>query len=210
MKLKAIIFDLDNTIYSVYSIGDKLFEPLFNLFQNDPDLHDKIESIKKDIMRKPFQKVASEYQLSETLIKKGFEILKELTADMGMTPFEDYISTKQLDCDKFLVTVGFTKMQEGKVKNLGIKEDFNEIYIIDPQKDNRTKKEVFAEIMERHQYQPNELIVVGDDPNSEIQAAKELGIKAILYDKLIFNSHRTDLIRITDYQQLIKFIEDYE
>jgi len=210
MKFKAIIFDLDNTIYSVYSIGDKLFEPLFNLLQNEPDLVDKLESIKKDIMRKPFQKVAAEYQLSETLIKKGLEILKELTVDMRMTTFEDYISTKKIDCDKFLVTVGFTKMQEGKIKNLEIKDDFNEIYIIDPQKDNKTKKEVFADIMESHQYQPNDLIVVGDDPNSEIQAAKELGIKAIMYDKLLFNSHRTDLIRITDYQQLIKFIEDYE
>jgi len=209
MEVKAIIFDLDNTIYSVYSIGNKLFEPLFNLLQNDSELENKIEDIKRDIMRKPFQKVVSEYKLSETMVKKGFEILEKLTADMKMTVFEDYRLTKQLECDKFLVTVGFTKMQEGKIKNLGIKDDFKETYIIDPLKSIKTKKEIITEIMEKNHYQSKDIIVVGDDPNSEIRAAQELGIKAILYDKLEFHNERTDLIRIINYQELIKMINDY-
>jgi putative hydrolase of the HAD superfamily len=209
MKFKAVIFDLDNTIYSVCSIGDKLFEPLFSLIQTDSTLIDRIDEIKKNVMRKPFQKVVSEYRISDTLAKEGFEILKELTAEMKMVTFDDYFFVKQLVCDKFLVTIGFTKMQEGKIKNLGIKEDFKEIHIIDPQVSNKTKKEIFTEIMERYNYQQDELIVVGDDPNSEIQAALELGVKTVLYDKLNFNSHRTDLMRITNYQELIQLSDDY-
>ena len=36
--------------------------------------------------------------------------------------------------------------------------------------------------MEKHGYKPEELLVIGDDPESEIKAAKALGIETVLYD----------------------------
>ena len=143
MKIKAIIFDLDNTIFPVYSIGNDLFKPLFNLIDEKREYKGDLEDIKKDIMRKPFQKVALEYSFSEKLLKEGLEVLNGLTGDMEMTVFEDYSEVKKIPCTKFLVTTGFVKMQQGKIKNLGIDKDFEEIHIIDPQKSNQTKKDVF-------------------------------------------------------------------
>jgi putative hydrolase of the HAD superfamily len=36
--------------------------------------------------------------------------------------------------------------------------------------------------MEKHGYEPGELVIVGDDPDSEICAGTELGATTILYD----------------------------
>lgn len=206
MKVAAVIFDLDNTIYSVYSIGDELFRPLFDLIKESNEFKGNLAEIQRDVMRIPFQKVALIYQFSEKLMEDSLVVLDSLTADLKMNTFDDYETTKGISCKKFLVTVGFSKMQEGKIKSLGIGKDFHEIHIIDPRKSDRAKKDVFADIIKRHNLDPAEVIVVGDDPDSEIQAAKELGMQAVLYDKLNLNSHRSDLERITDFKQLLNII----
>jgi putative hydrolase of the HAD superfamily len=39
MYKKAIIFDLDNTVYPVHSIGEELFAPLFALIMKMESMH---------------------------------------------------------------------------------------------------------------------------------------------------------------------------
>ncbi|AMR32741.1 hypothetical protein A0256_15570 [Mucilaginibacter sp. PAMC 26640] len=36
--------------------------------------------------------------------------------------------------------------------------------------------------MDKYQYQPFDILVIGDNPESEIAAAKDLGIETYLYD----------------------------
>ena len=183
MKKKAIIFDLDNTIYSVQTIGPELFATLFELIENKYSDKSKIAAIKKDIMRKPFQVVAAEYGFTESLVKEGMELLTDIEYRGKMEPYEDYILTRGFQTEKFLVTTGFFKLQQSKIDQLGIRNDFRQIYIVDPAKSSQTKKEVFAEIMITYNYMPSELLVLGDDLQSEIKAALELGIDAVLYNK---------------------------
>lgn len=201
MNKKAIILDLDNTIYPVSSIGDELFKPLFQLILENGEYLEDIDLIKKDIMRKPFQKVASEYSFSNKLLEKGLGFLQEVSCTMKISVFEDYNEVKNIPIKKFLVTTGFTKMQHSKVAQLGITNDFEEIHVVDPQLSDKTKKDVFADILTRFQLNSSEVLVIGDDPNSEIKAANELGIDTVLYDKQNFNPN-TNIRRITDFTQL--------
>lgn len=204
MNKKAIILDLDNTVYPVASIAHKLFEPLLLLIRINGEYQSSFESIKKDLMRKPVQKVAKEHGFSERLTAKVIEHLKDMSYEDKISPFEDYAIIKKISCKKFLVTTGFTKLQQSKILRLGISKDFEEIHIADPLLSPKTKKDIFRDIMMRHEYEPSHLLVIGDDPESEIQAANELGIESVLYDKINFNP-RYPLSRITDYEQLIKF-----
>ncbi len=144
MKKKAIILDLDNTIYSVPSIGNKLFASLFLMIEESGEHTAEIAAIKDEIMRKPFQLVAAQHQFSEVLTKKGVDLLLNLTYEVPIEPFSDYFFTKQLTCDKFLVTTGFLKLQQSKIKGMGIEQDFKEIHIVDPATSHKTKKDVFA------------------------------------------------------------------
>lgn len=184
MHKKAIIFDLDNTIYSVYTIGNELFASLFELIIQDGSHNDDIDVIKDQIMRRPFQLVAKDFHFSDKLTNKGIALLKELEYKGKIEPFDDYQFAKSLPIDKFLVTTGFFKLQQSKVEGMKITNDFKEIHIVDPSKSQLTKKDVFVDIMQRHRYSKSELLVVGDDMESEIKAAQDIGIDAILYDKL--------------------------
>ncbi|MBO9703293.1 MAG: HAD family hydrolase [Sporocytophaga sp.] len=202
---KAIILDLDNTIYPASSIGEEVFKNLFLLIEESGE-HEDITMIKNAIMRKPFQKVASDFNFSETLTNKGMALLEDLTYDKEIKPFEDYIKVKNMAVKKYLVTTGFTKLQQSKVKQLDIEEDFEEIHIVDPKISTQTKKDIFKDILIRNNYHSEEVLVVGDDLHSEIQAAIELGIDTVLYNKINLNHNRNDLTTITDFGELYRFI----
>ncbi|GEO02857.1 hypothetical protein AAE02nite_05210 [Adhaeribacter aerolatus] len=206
MKKKALILDLDNTIYPVSSIGEALFKSLFELIKQSGEYFGDFKEIKQEIMRTPFQKVAADFKFSSQLTAAGTELLQDLTYDEPMFAFEDYTEIKNIPCTKFLVTTGFIKLQRSKVEQLGIEKDFAEIHIVDPRTSNKTKKDIFQDILNRYNYNQADVLVVGDDRNSEIKAATELGIDTVLYDKLNFNPDITSPNKISDFRQLKDFV----
>jgi putative hydrolase of the HAD superfamily len=184
---RALILDLDNTIYPVSSISENLFASLFEMLDQHADIVNAIDAetiskIKDEMTRRPFQHIADEFELDAGLKNKMVDILKNISYDLPMQPFEDYRYIQSIPLDKFLVTTGFSKLQWSKVKMLGIEPDFKAIHIVDPEVNQQTKKDVFAGIMRTHNYNPEELLVIGDDPGSEIKAAKALSIDTFLYD----------------------------
>jgi len=202
MHKKAVIFDLDNTIYSVHSIGEEVFASLFALILKNGNHAQNIDKIKDEIMRKPFQLVAREYDFSEDLTTKGTALLKDLEYTGKIEPFDDYRFVKDLAVDKFLVTTGFLKLQQSKIEGMKIRNDFKEIHIVDPSTSDQTKKDVFGEIIETYGYDKSEVLVVGDDPHSEIKAAQDLGIDAVLYNKLNLNKRITSIREINSFEEL--------
>ncbi|KAA9325603.1 HAD family hydrolase [Adhaeribacter soli] len=205
-KKKAIILDLDNTLFPTSSIGDELFAPLYKLIEEDGNFSGDLETIKQEMTRRPFQKLAPEFGFSRELTEQGIALLNKLQYNKPIALFEDYEVLKNFPCQKFLVTMGFKKMQESKVKQMGIKPDFEEIHIIDPQFTDQTKKDIFLDIIARHGFKPDEVLVIGDDPDSEMADARDLGLDAVLYDKMNFNLGLKQYFRITDYKELEPFL----
>lgn len=205
MKKKYLILDLDNTIYPVYSIGNELFRTLFELIEQSNAYEGSLELVKRDIMRKPFQVVASLYGFSAALTQAGVELLKDLEYNGPIRPFDDYDLVKNYPQIKFLVTTGFQKLQWSKIRGMQIEKDFLDIRIVDPMNSFQTKKDVFVDLIRKYDMNKEELMVIGDDPHSELKAANELGIDAILYDKLQLNPD-SKITRITDYSQLKEYI----
>lgn len=204
MAKKALVLDLDNTIYAVASIGEQLFDVLFRLIEQNGEYSGNLDQIKEDIMRRPFQLVAARHGFSPALAESGIALLQELTWEGPIAPFDDYVHLKRLPFDKFLVTTGFTLLQHSKIQGMGIEEDFREIHVVDPVLTGDTKKDVFRSIVERHGYQRSDVLVVGDDPHSEIQAAQDLGLDAVLYDKS--GLYDGPLPRISDFNQLKEYL----
>lgn len=190
MRKKAIILDLDNTIYPVSSIGDTLFKSLFQLIYESGEYTGDLNEIKAEIMRRPFQFVANDFNFSERLKSDCLNLLSDLTCEESMEPFEDYKIVRKIPCKRFLVTTGFTKLQHSKINKLNIKNDFESIFVVDPCKSSLKKKDIFRKILIDNNYELDEVLVIGDDLNSEIKAAKELGMDTVLYD---YNSEHTDV-----------------
>ena len=184
---KALILDLDNTIYPVSSISEDLFADLFAILDQHAEIinaddANKVGKIKDEMTRRPFQHIADEFSLHSEVRNKMEDQLRNMTYDHPMRPFEDYRHVRAIELDKFLVTTGYSKLQWSKVKMLGIENDFKHIHIVDPDVNSKTKKDVFAEIMQTYDYAADDLLVIGDDPESEIRAATALGIDTFLYD----------------------------
>lgn len=206
MSKSVLIFDLDNTIYPVSSIAKKLFEKLYAVIEKSGGYKGDLKAIKLEIQRTPFQKVASTFSFSEQLLKECMEVHINLTYDEPMQYFPDYELVRELQQTKFLVTSGFSKLQHSKIDNLGIRNDFKEIVILDLQKSNDTKKDIFKRLLEDYKLSEEEVLIIGDDIKSEIQAGKELGIDTVIYDRL---EKYTDLNlsnKIENFAELPKFL----
>ena len=182
--IRAFILDLDNTVYPVISIADQLFKPFYDFLDQHADEigEDNIPEIKKLLMKKAWQKIADQFELSEELVKEGSNVLRGLKCDFPMQTFEDYEHVKPFEVDKFLVTMGFTDMQQSKIQMLNLESQFKETIVNDPEKTEGTKKEVFEDLLKKYGYQPEEVLVIGDDPESEIKSGLDLGIPTVLYD----------------------------
>ncbi|GAA4342715.1 HAD family hydrolase [Flaviaesturariibacter amylovorans] len=181
MRKKALILDLDNTIYPASAITATLFAPLYDLIQKSGEYQGTFEDVQARLLRQPFQVVAQACAFSETLTQDGIRLLSTLTWNEKMEPFEDYASLRTLSCKKFLVTTGFTALQHSKIAQLGIENDFEALFVVDPTKTERTKQDVFQQILSDYGLEAGDVLVVGDDPHSEIAAATALGIDTLLY-----------------------------
>jgi len=198
--------DLDNTIYPVHSIGDALFYELFRMIRDSGELGHRLDDVKQEIMRRPFQTVAKEFGLSDALTGRGIEHLQQVEYKGAIAPFPDYSIVREIPADRFLVTTGFTILQNSKVDSMGIRADFREVHIVDPMTTANTKKDVFEDILRRHGYGINEVLVIGDDPGSEIRVAADLGLPVVMYDALGLHPN-TPHRRMTNYAELPAMIK---
>ncbi len=202
MQLQAMIVDFDNTIISTPEIGDELFAPLFDLLLKENINLNALPRFREEIMRKPFQELASKYQFPEGVVKKAIALLSTLTYNKPIATYPDYSELMKIECDKFLVTTGFTRMQQSKIEMSGVANDFRQVFIVDPEKTTDTKIDVFRRIAAHNRYDTTCMLVVGDNPDSEIKAGEELGMITVLYNPGKVPHPPAATYTITHYSQL--------
>ena len=201
---RVLILDLDNTIYPVSSIAEHLFGKLFKLIDENLGEEDKLAATKAkvELTRRPYQHVADEFGFSDELKAQGMEMLRNCKFEEPMHPYDEYHLLRQIPIDKFLVTTGFTKLQMSKVEMLNIGADFKQIYVVDPAQSTQTKKDVFLKIMQENGSATEEVLVIGDDPKSEIKAAMELGIDTFLFDPMDKYTNQGVTYHARDYRDV--------
>ncbi|MDN5213505.1 HAD family hydrolase [Fulvivirgaceae bacterium BMA12] len=183
--IKALILDLDNTIFLTKSIDKGVINPFFEALKSANDVlrESDLEKCKQALWETPFFEVAKQYNFSKSMIAAGLNALNEIPEGLKIKPYQDYDYLKTLKRIKYLVTTGVTCVQWNKIKSLKIEKDFQEILIDDPFVVMGGKRKLFEGIMEKYGHNPGELLVIGDNPASEISAGKTLGIKTVLIDR---------------------------
>ncbi|MCZ4242821.1 HAD family hydrolase [Pedobacter punctiformis] len=183
--MKSIFFiDLDNTIYFTRPNEKQLMSGLYNLLENEDLGISKKEFLlaKADMLRTPFQKVAAKFNFKQEATNRAITFLINGEVTEPLMPSADYHYIKALKGRKFIVTAGFLKKQTTKVKMLGIADDFEEVYVVDATTSDQNKKDAFKTLIEKHNLNPKDILVIGDDAESEIKFALELGIETFLLD----------------------------
>jgi len=182
-RFKAAIFDLDNCLSAADEPGTTLFEPAFEAIHraNDGRLNEReLQAAFSDCWRHALDFVARKHGFSEAMLVAGWEVFRRVEVTSPMRGYGDLHTLKELNLMRFLVTSGFRRLQESKIRALGINDWFITIYVdaID-EPDRKGKQHIFSEILARHRLRPENVLVVGDNADSEIEAGHRLGIETV-------------------------------
>lgn len=179
--IKGVIFGLDRCIYDVETQNIDVLDPVIEALE-DADIHrffDKsdIEEIKEALWTRPFDEVVTNFNIPAQFVSHLKKAHQRLRADPSIQPYADIVVLPHLSQRKILVTRGFKEFQNSKIQALGITPYFDEVHIDAIDEGNRGKKAIYKDILEKHGWKPNEVLVVGNDVHRAIKAAKELGMK---------------------------------
>jgi len=209
-KVEVLILDLDDTIFSTRSIADEsvshVFEPIQDLIFKHYD-GAVVDHIFNDMWKLPFDTIVQKYQLHSEIIHRFYHSIRNAEFELSIRPFEDYKFLRTIDIPKILVTTGFQNLQEAKIDALGIRDDFEEIIIDDILHKNRIYKNgIFQNILSSRNLRPGQVFVIGDNVQSELLAAYELGIPVAQMRK--FDQAESDFVdfALTDYRELLDII----
>ncbi len=190
MRIKAIIFDLDDTLYDCTGLLVGASRRRAARAMVDAGLPLSVEEaykLQNAVAEKygpsslVFDEIAKEYGMGRSLVECA---LKAYNSDevSDIEPFPDVVPIlRQLRQEKyklFLVTMGVHRRQEKKLEQLGISPYFDEI-VINDQEVGLLLEDCFSGLIRKHNLLPDEVAVVGDRVGVELRTAKTMGMSAV-------------------------------
>jgi len=192
-NIKAIIFDLDDTLYDCSGTlvvrgrrqVAKTIARLINTSEEEAyQLQLEMEE-KYGVKSNIYEKIASHYHLPGTY---ALELLEEFVhvEISNIALFSDVIDTlmqlKSKGYRLLLVTSGDKEIQRKKIDVLGLNNRYFDDIIITARNKKQSKKACFQEIMKCYDLQPEEVICVGDKIDDELAASKSLGMVTVMFE----------------------------
>ncbi len=178
-----LILDLDDTIFETKSMSSDIFdEPISVLrsyYSQQPD--NNTDYIINELWTNPIDYVLAKYDTPSSIVEDFYNKIVEIDyRGLDIQPHSDYQTIREIDLPKILVTTGLKELQWAKIKALGIEEDFLSIHIDDPRENpRRSKSVIFSQIIIESDLQPKDVIVIGDNPDSELRAGNDLGMTTV-------------------------------
>jgi len=191
MKIKAFIFDLDNTLYDCSGLLTEAAQRKASKAMVEAGLdctEEEAYRLQMDLTEKYgpeaniFQVIAEMHNLEpESLASVALQAYN--SDEVGeIYPFPDVIHTlKELRLrgyKLFLVTAGVYARQEKKIEILGLRDLFDDIVINDSER-GVPPEECFLELLHRHSLRPRDVISVGDRIRNELKISKSLGMTSV-------------------------------
>ena len=179
-----LIVDLDDTIFQTSSIGMDVFSVAISSLRTSDELivmGVALDSMIEELWSTPSDYVFRKYEVPHHIVSRFYIDVASIDyKTLDIQPYDDYAILKSLSIDQVLVTTGLRELQWAKINALGIAKDFIQIKIDDPRDDPRIRKiGIFRQILMEARLQPSDIWVIGDNPESELKAAKALGMKTI-------------------------------
>ena len=182
--LRAAVFDLDHTLFDPRTLPVTLFDNL--------DAHVRaaaagivpdsvLDAALADALRMPFDRVVARHQLPDVATIAWQEAASAVEVTDPLTPYRDVrAGLEQLPLLRFLLTTGFRRLQESKLKQLGLTALFVTVYVdaLDPP-GPVGKRVLLQRLIAEHGLTPPEVLVIGDRADDELAAARTLDMVAV-------------------------------
>ncbi len=190
MKIKAVIFDLDDTLYDCTgSLIDASRRRAARAMVEAglPCTEEDVYQLQKELTDKHgpyylvFNEIVKKYQADNRLVNIAYKAYNSSeVSEIKLFPY--VVSTLKELREKgyklFLLTVGVHERQEKKINILGLKPYFDEI-VINDQEIGLLMEDCIRDLMGRHTINPGEAAMVGDRARDELRIAKSLGMSTI-------------------------------
>lgn len=180
--IKAVIFDLDNTLYN----EDDYFFEVFKTFcdKYELNLDEMVENFTDEFKLKSkdyFEDILKKLDFySSARQNELFEIYKNINCSLHLRKdaYEILDFLQKKDIKIALITNGDLQAQQNKVKTLNL-QNFIVIYAREFGKDCEKPHPIsFLKTLKVLNLGPNEAIFVGDNPLTDIKGARNAKIKA--------------------------------
>lgn len=177
---RAIIYDLDHTLFDPGSINKQIFKPAFEVLEAMGKFNrEDMARLSNDFFSISLNSFIDK-NLTEATASLFVEKLKNLDPLPLLKTYNDGHVVREIGTTNYLVTSGLTEFQNQKIDALGIRDWFTEVFIDDPiTSEWKDKEEIMRFIIKAYGYQPSELLVIGDNARSEIKAGNDIGIETI-------------------------------
>jgi FMN phosphatase YigB (HAD superfamily) len=182
--LRAAVFDLDHTLFDPRTLPVKLFQDLETRVRaaaagRVPGA--VLEAALADAWQLPFDRVAARHQLPDAATIAWHQAASAVEVTEPLVPYPDVrTGLEQLSLLRFLLTTGFRRLQESKLKQLGLASLFVAVYVDALDSPSPTGKRALLErLVAEHGLTPPEVIVIGDRADDELAAARALGMVAV-------------------------------
>ncbi|MEC7906582.1 MAG: HAD family hydrolase [Verrucomicrobiota bacterium] len=130
--IEALIFDLHNCLAPAMEIGTEPCRPAFEAIE-EANLgtlsSNALEEAINDIWSQPFDWVADMHGFSTAMIEAGIREFGKIETPGPLHGYGDLSVLDSFDIPLFLVTSGFRRLQESKVRTLGIVDRFLEVVV---------------------------------------------------------------------------------
>lgn len=185
MSASALLLDLDHTLFDPESIPVSVMEPAFELIR---EAHGRIGGVSREVleasilelMGAPITLVARKHGWPDALRRAALEASGTAVLPAHLALFPDVAALEDLPQRKILVTTGVPAVQLQKVEALGLGAWMDAVHVDDALAvPRRGKRAVFAAILEEEGFLAGEVVVVGDNLESEIAAGAALGLRTV-------------------------------
>lgn len=213
MMIKAVLFDLDGTLLnrdeSVKRFIGKQYDRLSGRIGSIPKETyctrfiqlDKRGYVWKD---KVYQQLVDEFKLTDITWE---ELLEDYLNEFkkSCVPFPNLLpmleKLKKSDMTLGMITNGFGQFQMDNIKALGIEAYFDAILVSEWEGIKKPNPQIFLRAVEKLNVSPDECIFVGDHPDNDVEAARNVGMTGIWKKDIQWDSVEADAV-INDLSEL--------
>lgn len=190
MKVKVIVFDLDDTLYEEIDYVYSGFKNVSKYFCEKYEIEEKLfysdmlDILENDGRGQVFNKVLKKYNIfSNKSLKKSISLYRLHTPKISLPTKSIEILNyyKELGVPLYLVTDGNKVVQANKIEALGLKKFMKFMYITHRYGQNNAKPSTycFEKIAKTEKVKYSDIVYIGDNINKDFINIKKLGYRTI-------------------------------